>query len=122
MQVIKTIKITEEMVNTFAELTGDKNPIHLNEDYAKTTKFGKRIVHGMLVSSFISKIIAMDYPGNGSIYVKQDLNFLHPCFIGDELKYVITDIAVDGVKYTLSTKVYKDDLCILDGSCFVIKK
>lgn len=122
MEVIREITITEQMVNEFAELTGDKNPIHLDEEYAKNSRFGKRIVHGMLVSSFISKIIAMDYPGEGSIYVKQNLEFLQPCYIGDSLTYKIIPTNVDNGKYTLSTKVFKGNTCVLDGSAFVIKR
>lgn len=122
MEVIREITITEQMVNEFAELTGDKNPIHLDEEYAKNSRFGRRIAHGMLVSSFISKIIAMDYPGEGSIYVKQSLEFLQPCYIGDTLTYDITTTSVDNGKYNLSTKVFKGDTCVLDGTAFVIKR
>ena len=86
MEVIKTIKITESLVNEYANLINDHNPIHLDENYAKSTPFKSRIAHGLLVSSFISSIIANDYPGKGSIYLSQNLKFIKPCYLGDELK------------------------------------
>lgn len=122
MEVVREITITDEMVRLFAELTGDKNPIHLDDEYAKHSKFGRRIAHGMLVSSFISTIIATDYPGEGSIYVNQELNFLLPCYIGDKLVYRINEIEEENGKYTLSTLVFRDDICILSGKAFVIKR
>jgi len=122
MEVVREITITDEMVRSFAELTGDKNPIHLDDDYAKHSRFGRRIAHGMLVSSFISTIIATDYPGEGSIYVNQKLNFILPCYIGDKLVYRINEIEEENGKYTLSTLVFRDDICILSGKAFVIKR
>lgn len=122
MEVVREITITDEMVRSFSELTGDKNPIHLDDDYAKHSRFGRRIAHGMLVSSFISTIIATDYPGEGSIYVNQELNFILPCYIGDKLVYRINEIEEENGKYTLSTLVFRDDICILSGKAFVIKR
>lgn len=78
--------ITKEMVTQFMELSGDKNPIHFDEEYAKTTKFGQCIVPGMLVAGLLSKIIGMDFPGNGSIYLGQDLKFIAPLYIDEEIE------------------------------------
>ena len=86
MRVSEKITITDKMVRDFSELVGDKNPIHLDDEYSKNSIFGKRIVHGMLLSSFFSKIIATNYPGEGSIYLKQDLNFKNPDFGGKRMK------------------------------------
>ena len=123
MEVIKHITITEKLVKRYADLIGDRNPIHLDEKYAKTTIFKKRIAHGMLVSSFISNIIANNFPGNGSIYLSQDLKFLKPCYLGDKLQYVVKQGDKVNSKFYLSTKVYNQtkDL-ILDGSAVVLKK
>jgi acyl dehydratase len=77
------MKITEELINQFAELTGDKNPIHLDEEVAKESRFGKRIAHGFLVGSLISAEIARQYPG--AVYINQNLTFRRPVFIGDEI-------------------------------------
>jgi len=71
---------TQEDVNKFAELTGDKNPIHINEEFAKNTVFGKRILHGFLGASIFSKVFGTEFPGEGTIYLKQSLQFLKPMY------------------------------------------
>jgi len=123
MEVTKKITITDSLVSSYADLTGDKNPIHLDEGYAKKTFFKKRIAHGMLVSSFISRIIANDFPGEGSIYLSQELKFLKPCYIGDELEYVVKQVDKVKSKFYLSTQVYNGyGHLILDGFAVVMKK
>ena len=74
-------------VNLFSELSGDKNPIHLDEDYAKNTIFAKRIVHGALASSIFSSIFANTLPGPGSIYLKSKLLFLKPIYLNDKHEF-----------------------------------
>lgn len=75
--------IAECDVYQFAGVTGDLNPIHVNTVYAEKTRFGKRLVHGMLTSSFICTVLGMKLPGIGTIHVSQTLQFLRPVFIGD---------------------------------------
>jgi 3-hydroxybutyryl-CoA dehydratase len=77
--------VADADVDRFAEATGDRNPVHLDEDFAKTTRFGGRIAHGMLVASYISAAIASDLPGPGSIYMGQTLKFVLPVRIGDTI-------------------------------------
>ena len=67
------IKITESLVNEFAKLSGDFSPIHMNDEYAKSTKFKGRVVHGMLLASFISRIVGMYIPGKHALYTSQSL-------------------------------------------------
>ena len=122
MEVIKTIKITESLVNEYANLINDHNPIHLDENYAKSTPFKSRIAHGLLVSSFISSIIANDYPGKGSIYLSQNLKFIKPCYLGDELKYIVKLNKKENSKFYLTTNVYNTDGLILEGSALVLNK
>ena len=110
------------MVLQFAALSGDTNPIHLDDEYAEKTIFGKRIVHGMLLGSFISKMIATKYPGEGSIYLSQNLKFKSPCYIGDTVKVTIKLIEQEGSKYTLGTYVTNDHHVLIEGEAFVIKK
>ena len=81
------ITITEEMVENFALATGDYNPIHMDEDYARGTIFRKRVIHGMLHAGLISGIVGTRFPGEGTIYLTQTLKFLKPVFIGDEVTY-----------------------------------
>ena len=77
--------ITETDIYLYAGITGDFNPAHVNEVYAKNTFFKTRIAHGMLTAGFISAIIANQLPGPGTIYLKQDLSFLAPVHIGDTI-------------------------------------
>ena len=79
------VKITEIMLKNFSDFTGDNNPLHTDENYANTTKFGKRVCHGMLLSSFFSRLIGMELPGKYALYFSQSLNFKLPGFIGDEI-------------------------------------
>ncbi|KAB2862287.1 MAG: MaoC family dehydratase [Anaerolineae bacterium] len=86
----RTKTFTDEDVRTFAHLTGDTNPVHLDADYAATTVFGQRIVHGILTSALISAVLANDLPGPGTIYLGQNLKFKKPVFIGDTITATVT--------------------------------
>lgn len=112
---------TAHDVEHFAQISGDCNPIHLDEECAKRSRFGGTIVHGLLVSSLISKMIGMDMPGEGSIYMEQNLRFRKPVYVGEKVvaKIRITDI--DRNIYTLETNVYnsKDD-CVIEGRAKVL--
>lgn len=81
--------IVESEVYQFAGLTGDYNPIHINKVEAEKSIFGERIVHGMLVASLLSNVIAMKLPGNGTIYLEQDCKFLKPIKIGDTVTVTV---------------------------------
>tara|TARA_B110001454_G_C12465353_1_gene328012 strand:- start:187 stop:609 length:423 start_codon:yes stop_codon:yes gene_type:complete len=87
------ISINEKLEEDFAQISGDFNPLHMDEQYAKKTKFGKRVCHGMLLGSFFSRLIGMYLPGKNALYFSQNLNFIEPCFIGDVVivKGKITD-------------------------------
>lgn len=77
--------ITDADIYNFAGISGDFNPIHINDEFAKTTRFGKRIAHGMLTSSFISTVVGMKLPGAGALYLSQTLKFVRPVFVGDTI-------------------------------------
>ena len=77
--------ITGEKIDTFAVLTGDKNPIPVDEEFAKTTMFGQRIAHGALSASLISAVLGNDLPGPGAVFVELNLRFRRPAFIGDDV-------------------------------------
>ena len=79
------ISIDEKLERDFAKISGDFNPLHMDEQYAKKTKFGKRVCHGMLLASFFSKLVGMYLPGKNALYFSQNLNFVGPCFIGDKI-------------------------------------
>jgi len=78
-----SVKITESLVNDFAKISGDYSPIHMDIEYASTTSFKKRVVHGMLLASFFSRIDGMYLPGKHALYFSQTLKFVNPCFIDD---------------------------------------
>jgi acyl dehydratase len=103
------ITITELMVNDFAKISGDFSPIHMDEEYAKSTTFKKRVVHGMLLASFLSRIDGMYLPGKHALYFSQEMEFRNPCFIGDKL--TIESIVIDK---SISTKILKIESKILN--------
>ena len=80
-----TRKITSDDIFAYAAVSGDDNPVHIDEDYAKQSIFGERIAHGYHVGSFISAAIGKYLPGNGSIYLSQTMKFLDPVKVGDEI-------------------------------------
>lgn len=87
----KEVKVDESKVEAFADLTGDRNRIHLDSEYAATTKFKKPIVHGLLVGAFISPCL-VDAFGDGTIYAGQNLQFLKPVFVGDTILIEFTNL------------------------------
>ena len=116
-------KIDEKLVNDFAQLSGDFNPLHVDTEYADTTKFGKRVCHGMLLASFFSQLVGMYLPGKNSLYFSQTLNFRNPCFIDD---HVIIEGEIIEKKssmklITLKTTIHnKTGKCLIDGIAKVI--
>ena len=99
--------LTEADVMTFAGLTGDFNPVHVDADAAAASGFGERIVHGMLTASLLSTLLAMQLPGPGAIYLAQSVNFLRPVKLGDTVTARVEISAIDIVKrrLTLATTV-----------------
>lgn len=82
--------ITDANITLFAGITGDFNPVHINEEYAKETMFGQRIAHGMLAGSLFSTVLGTQLPGEGCIYLGQDLKFTKPVFLGDTITATVT--------------------------------
>jgi len=79
------IVVTESMVKEFAKLSGDYNPLHMDENYSKSTKFKKRVCHGLLLTSFFSQLVGMHMPGKNALYLSQTVKFMSPCFIDEEI-------------------------------------
>ena len=115
--------ITETDIVLFAGLSGDLNPVHIDEISARESRFGRRIAHGILVSGLISAVIGTRLPGPGSIYLKQNLAFRKPVFINDTITAtaVVTAIREDKPIITLSTTVTNQDgeVCI-EGEAVVL--
>jgi len=87
-------RVSDEIVRGFSELMGDRNPVHLDEEFAQSTRFGRRIAHGMIAASQISAVIGNILPGPGSIYLNQTLQFLAPVFVGDIVTTRVTVISI----------------------------
>jgi 3-hydroxybutyryl-CoA dehydratase len=79
------VNISESLVNEFAKITGDFSPIHMEEGYARTTKFKQRISHGMLVGSFFSRLVGMHLPGKNGVLLSYSIKHLLPCFLDQEI-------------------------------------
>ena len=103
--------VTEYDVYTFAGVTGDFNPAHINEAYAATTSFKKRIAHGMLSAGFVSAVLGTKLPGPGSIYAGQTMKFLSPVYIGDTVTATVTikEIIEERRRIILTTEVTNQD-------------
>ena len=82
----ETIKITDRMVRQFAEMSGDDNPIHLDDEYAKKTRFKKRIAHGMILGALVSRLLNQKI-GSGGIYLAQTLKFSNPVYIDEDITF-----------------------------------
>jgi 3-hydroxybutyryl-CoA dehydratase len=89
-----TVTITDEMVRAFADLSGDRNPVHVNDEFAAKTRFKKRIAHGMLLGGLLSRVAGMMLPGPGTIIISQDIRYKGPCYIGDTVTAEISIIHV----------------------------
>jgi 3-hydroxybutyryl-CoA dehydratase len=117
------ITITEKIVSDFSVISGDFNPLHIDENYAAKTKFKKRICHGMLLASFFSRLVGMYLPGESALYFSQSLNFISPCFINDKIvvKGEIIDKNHSTKIITVKTSIInqKNEL-ILDGEAKVM--
>jgi 3-hydroxybutyryl-CoA dehydratase len=114
--------VTETDVVQFAGISGDHNPVHLDEAFARTTRFKGRIVHGILSASFLSTAIASRLPGPGTIYLTQNLSFRAPVRIGDtvEARVTITDIIRDKARVVLKTVCRVGDIVVIDGDALVM--
>jgi len=112
----------EEEVETFARITGDANPAHLDEEFAATTVFGRRVVHGMLTASLISAVLGTRLPGKGAIYVSQSIQFRAPVFIGDTVTAEVEVTSVDARRrrVTLATRCLVGDKVVLRGEAVVL--
>lgn len=97
-------KITEHDVATFAEISGDKNPVHLDEVYAKQTRFGKRIAHGTLSMGLISAVLGNILPGHGTVYMSQLIKFTKPVFFDDTITATVEITAIRADKGILTLK------------------
>ena len=97
--------VTDDDIHAFADLLGDHNSVHVDDEFAKKTRFGRRIAHGMLSASLISTVIGTELPGAGSIYLSQSFRFVAPVYPGDTVtaKVTVTKVREDKPIVTLDT-------------------
>lgn len=114
--------ISEADVYMFAGVTGDMNPAHINHEAMKDTKFGGRIVHGMLSAGLVSAVLGMQLPGPGTIYLSQQLTFKAPVKMGETIKAVAEVVEkLEKGRVRLRTSCYNQDgVEVLDGEALVI--
>jgi 3-hydroxybutyryl-CoA dehydratase len=114
--------ITDDDIRAFADLTTDHNPVHLDDDFARQTRFGRRIAHGMLSASLISAVLANQLPGRGTVYLSQTLQFVAPVFPGDMVtaRVTVTKIREDKPIVTLETVcLNQNDEMLIRGEAVV---
>ena len=114
--------VSETDIYLYAGITGDFNPAHVNNEYAKNTFFKTRIAHGMLTAGFISAIIANQLPGPGTIYIKQELSFLAPVRIGDTItgRVEVLELIAEKNRVRLKTSCSNQDgIVVLTGEALV---
>jgi len=119
----KSRVVTDELIRAFAEVSGDFNPIHLDEDFAAGTRFGKRIAHGMLSGAFISAVLGYEFRERRIVYLSQTMRFISPVFIGDTVTTVATvkSIREDKGIVTLDTVCSNQDgRTVIEGEAVVM--
>lgn len=115
--------ISDEMIRAFANLTGDTNPVHLDDAYAAGTRFGRRIAHGMIAAGLISATLANDLPGPGTLYLSQTLQFKAPVFPGDTITATVEvkSARIDKPIVTLRTVcTNQENRVVLEGEAVVL--
>ena len=121
-----TFSFTQAQVIEFANLTGDKNPLHLDAEYAATTVFKKPIIHGLFGMSVFSKIMGMEFPGEGSIYMSHSLEFKRPMYVEVSYEAIFTVAEIDRKRHTaiVNTQVFNSQTkkITIDGHSKVMNK
>ncbi len=115
-------EITDSDIAAFADVSGDNNPIHLDDEYAASTMFGERIAHGMLSASLLSTVLGTILPGPGSIYLSQTLKFKAAVRIGDTVNATATVAQLDAGRRraTLSCSCTVGDIVVIDGEAIIM--
>lgn len=115
-------QVTDRDISLFAEISTDRNPVHLDDDYARDTIFEGRIAHGMLTAGLISAVIGEQLPGHGSVYLGQSLKFMAPVRPGDVVRAEVTVLTIDHGRrrVTLDCRCLVGDTVVLKGEALVL--
>lgn len=122
----RSLTLTEDHVEGFAQLTGDRNPLHFDEAFAAGTRFGRRVVQGGLTTGLLHALVAEDLPGPGSVFLSQEWSFTAPVYIGDTITATATVASVHDEKPVteLEVRVERDDgEVVLEGEawCYTMR-
>jgi len=98
--------ITDSDIKSFAGMSGDRNPVHMDEVYASESRFKKRIAHGLMTASYFSALFGTKIPGEGCVYVSQNLRFKRPVYIGDSVEAIVEVTDIDISKRRVYFKTY----------------
>lgn len=117
MKVSYSQTITDSDIKTFAGLSGDHNPVHIDEKYAENSRFKRRIAHGLMSAGFFSQLFGTKLPGPGCVYTAQSLKFLRPVYINDTVVATVEVIAVDLLRKRVQFKTYctVNNKMVIDG-------
>ena len=124
-EAVRVRTVTDADIAGFADVSGDHNPVHLDETFAQTTPFKGRIAHGMLSAAWISALIAGELPGPGTIYLQQSLSFRRPVRPGDVVDEVVVRVAVTAIdrekaRVTLATTCTVAGKAVVEGEAVVL--
>jgi len=122
MTAVYARTLTETDIVLFAGISGDNNPVHINEEFASQTMFSGRIAHGMLTAAFISTVLGTRLPGPGAIYVSQSIRFKAPVRAGDTVvcRATVTDLLPEKKRATFSTVVSVGNKVVLEGEAVLM--
>ena len=118
---VRSITLTSEHVGKYAELTGDRNPLHFDQDFAAKTRFGRPIVQGGLTTGLLHALVAMDMPGPGTVFLSQHWKFTAPVYIGDEITAKVEVISVHESKPVTQLRIEvsrQDGEVVLEGEAW----
>lgn len=107
--------ITDADIKSFAGVSGDNNPVHMSDEFAKESRFGRRIAHGLLSASFFSAIFGTKLPGTGCVYVSQNIKFLRPVYLNDTVNASVTIKSIDKE----NRRIFFDTLCLVNGKIVI---
>jgi 3-hydroxybutyryl-CoA dehydratase len=115
--------ISELDVLKFAEASGDSNPVHIDQEFASCTRFGRRVAHGVLVAGLISAVLGMQLPGPGCIYLSQTLQFRMPVYLGDTITAIVEVIKVRDDKPIITLRTVcanQDEQVVIEGEAVML--
>lgn len=107
--------ISDDDVIGFANISGDKNPVHLDDEYASKSRYKKRIAHGLISAGLFSRLFGTELPGNGCVYVSQNLNFRRPVYIGDNVVATVKVVNIDLSK----SRIFFETKCAVNGKTVI---